>query len=192
MNVEVKVWDWVVRSFHWSLVLGFVVAYLSGESWEGLHVWAGYFILGLLLVRMVWGVTGTHYARFSSFMFSPKTVVHYLKGLRKLQARRYLGHSPAGAMMVFLLLFLLFATSFSGLAYYAAEDQAGPLVSLFAGMSENRLEMLEEIHEWLANLTVLAVVLHIAGVIFSSFLHNENLPRAMVTGMKKQGERESE
>ncbi len=185
MATEIKVWDPVVRVFHWSLVLSFAVAYISGEEWESLHVLAGYFILGLLAIRIVWGLVGPHYARFSSFIYSRETTLAYLKGLTKFQADRYLGHNPAGAAMVFALLFLILVTSITGLAYYGAEDHAGPMASLMSGVSGVGMEILEEVHELAANLTVLAVFAHIAGVIFSSFLHNENLPRAMVTGRKK-------
>lgn len=186
MSKEVTVWDPLIRVFHWSLVAGFTVAYLSGEGWGALHVIAGYIVLGLVGFRLVWGLIGPGYARFSGSFYSPLTTIAYLKELKQFRAARYLGHNPAGAAMIFMLLFLLLGTSVSGLAYYGAEDHAGPLASSFSGVSEATMGMLEEVHEVFANITLLAVILHIAGVVFSSFLHNENLPRAMVTGRKKR------
>ena len=78
---QVKVWDILVRSFHWSLVTLFVLCYLSGDDLETLHVYLGYAIVILLAVRIVWGVIGTRYARFSNFIYSWKTLKHYGAGL---------------------------------------------------------------------------------------------------------------
>ncbi|MCG8049154.1 MAG: cytochrome B, partial [Candidatus Thiodiazotropha endolucinida] len=97
---EIKVWDPLVRLFHWSLVGAFAVAWLTEDEWMGLHANAGYLIAALLLFRLVWGVLGTHYARFTDFVKSPPTVVAYLRDLVQLRAERTLGHNPAGGAMI--------------------------------------------------------------------------------------------
>jgi cytochrome b len=182
---EVLVWDPLVRVFHWSLVASFTIAYLSGEGWEGLHTWAGYTVAGLIAVRLVWGFVGTRYARFSDFVRGPGAVMDYLKELRRLDAPRHLGHNPAGGAMIVALLLLVVLTALSGVALLGAEEGAGPLAGVMAHTAHFWEEALEETHEVLANLTVLLVVLHVTGVVLSSFLHNENLVRAMVTGRKR-------
>lgn len=188
---NVKVWDPFVRIFHWSLVAAFAVAYLSGEGedeWLGLHSIAGYTVLGLILVRLVWGIIGTRYARFSSFVYRPSAVAGYLKQLLLLQPPRYLGHNPAGGLMIIALLAFLMLTSVFGLAAYGAEEGAGPLAGMFAGTSENWAHALGEVHEFFANFTLFLVVFHVAGVVVSSLLHRENLVRAMFTGYKRAEE----
>lgn len=182
---EIKVWDPLVRIFHWSLVLLFAISYLSAEEWDSLHIYAGYSIAGLILFRLLWGIIGTRYARFTEFVKSPATVMAYLKDLIHGRARRYIGHNPAGAAMILALLGLLSGTIFSGLVLLATDGQ-GPLAnSFFNAWSE---DLIEEIHEFFANGTLLFIGLHIAGVIVSSMLHKENLIRAMWTGRKQQEE----
>ncbi|MEJ2687316.1 MAG: cytochrome b/b6 domain-containing protein, partial [Gammaproteobacteria bacterium] len=123
-TTEVKVWDPLVRVFHWTLVIAFFTAYFTEEDLLQVHTLAGYTVLGLIAVRFVWGLVGTRYARFSSFVFRPGTVIAYVKDVVALRARRYLGHNPAGGAMVVLLLVSLLVTTFSGMAIYAAEHQA--------------------------------------------------------------------
>ncbi len=182
----VKVWDPLVRIFHWSLVAGFSTAYLSGEV-EGLtlHVWSGYLVGGLVLFRWLWGLLGTEHARFRDFIFSPAVVVAYTRDLLHHQARRYLGHNPLGGAMVVALLVLLSLVTVTGLVVYAAKEASGPLAGLMSGTPEWLGDMTEEIHEFFSNLTLLLVGLHIAGVVVSSVLHRENLVRAMITGRKR-------
>jgi len=122
----VKVWDLGVRVFHWSLVLLFVISYLSGDEQETLHTWSGYAIVALLVFRIIWGFVGTKYARFSDFIYSPGEVLAYLKSLSVRSPKHYLGHNPAGGWMVIALLASLSLTTFSGLKLYAA-DGHGPL-----------------------------------------------------------------
>lgn len=188
---DTKVWDPLVRIFHWSLVATFAIAYLSGEGedeWLSLHSIAGYTIMGLILVRLIWGVIGTPYARFSSFIYRPSAVVAYLKQLLLLRPPRYLGHNPAGSVMIIALLVSLVLTSVSGLVIYGAEENAGPLAGMLAGTSESQAHALGEVHEFFANLTLFLVVFHVVGVVVSSVLHHENLVRAMVTGYKRTEE----
>jgi cytochrome b len=124
-----KVWDPIVRIGHWILVTGFLLAYFIEAEDETLtvHVWAGYVVAAVVLVRIVWGLVGSQHARFVDFIFSPKAAVVYLRDLFLGSARRYIGHSPAGAAMIFLLLISLTAITWSGLMVYAYEDQQDPL-----------------------------------------------------------------
>ena len=181
----IKVWDLLIRIFHWSLVGFFTLAYLTeGEDeWMTIHSYAGYSILILLVFRLLWGVIGTHNARFSNFVTRPKEVLVYLKGLIAGNAKDYIGHNPAGAMMIVALIASIAITGFSGMALYAT-DGHGPLAtSFFATWPEGAIK---EVHEFFANFTVFLVVIHVGGVIVSSLLHKENLVRAMVTGKKQR------
>ncbi len=183
---RVKVWDVAVRLFHWSLAAAFFVAYLSSEEWQSLHVLAGYGVAGLIAFRVIWGLIGTRHARFGDFVYRPHTVLGYLKDLVRLRHRRYLGHNPAGGSMVLALLVSLTVTALSGMAVYGAEEGAGPLAFAFAGSGEFWEEIIEGVHEFFANLTLVLVGLHVGGVIAESLLHRENLIRAMWTGYKRE------
>ncbi len=180
----IKVWDPLVRIFHWSLVAGFFVAYLTEDDFMSLHVWAGYLVGALVAVRIVWGFVGPRYARFSDFVRSPGEVIAYLKAELAGHARRYLGHNPAGGAMVVALLLSLALTVITGLVTYGGAECAGPLAGSLCSSGNEVAELGEEVHEFFANLTLLLVVLHVAGVVFSSRLHGENLVHAMLTGRK--------
>jgi cytochrome b len=187
---EVRVWDPLVRIFHWSLVAAFATAFIVEDDLLAVHVWAGYLVLALVAVRLVWGVIGTHHARFTDFVRSPRTVLAYLGDALRLRAGRYLGHNPAGGAMVVALLLLVAATGLCGLALYGAQELSGPLAPLMGGLSPAWGEALEETHEVLANLTLAFIVAHVAGVIFSSLSHRENLVWSMFTGRKRASESE--
>lgn len=177
-----NVWDLPLRIFHWLLVLAFTVAYLTEEELLDIHVWAGYLVFGLLLFRLVWGFIGNQYSRFSSFLCTPAASITYIKDVIALKPKRYLGHNPAGAAMIALLLLSLLITTVSGFAVYGADQGAGPLAGIIG--SENE-KIWETVHELFANFTLALVLAHIAGVIIESVIHKESLAKAMVTGKKK-------
>ncbi|PIP02624.1 MAG: cytochrome b [Zetaproteobacteria bacterium CG12_big_fil_rev_8_21_14_0_65_54_13] len=196
---SIKVWDISIRLFHWSLVIFFVIAYITGEvETETLHAWAGYVIIALLVYRLVWGLIGSCYARFSDFIYSPAAIRDYLKSLITLHPKHYPGHNPAGGLMVILLLLGLMATSWSGLKAYEAEGKGPLAVSTISltiptaqaddwkhGKYQGRGDdFWEEAHEACVSFMLLLIVLHLGGVAVSSLLHRENLVRAMVTGRK--------
>ncbi|ODS03757.1 cytochrome B [Methyloceanibacter marginalis] len=181
-QAQIRVWDPFVRVFHWTLLAAFTVAYLV-EDPHIVHVWSGYVIAGLILARVVWGFAGSRHARFSDFVYRPMTTFAYIRDLLLMRGKRYLGHSPAGGYMILLLLVMLAATGIAGLIVYGGEEQAGPLAGM---VSKATAENFEEIHEVLANITLALIVVHVAAVIFASFAHRENLPRAMVTGWKRR------
>jgi len=207
----VKVWDPVVRIGHWVLVAAFFTAYFTEEDLLAQHVWAGYAVAGVVLLRILWGFIGSEHARFRDFLYSPVQALQYLGRLATHRARRYIGHSPAGAVMIFALLASLAVTTFSGLEIYAIEENAGPLAAMVAaeppsliaaaradgrgdedsdagaaGGSEAAEEFWENIHEASANFTVVFVLLHIAGVLAASVSHRENLVKSMLTGRKRR------
>jgi len=179
---RVKVWDPLVRVFHWTLVTAFAVAFLTEDEWLDLHVLAGYTVLGLVGVRLAWGVVGTRHARFGDFVRGPSVVLGYARDVLRGRARRYLGHNPAGGAMIVALLVFLALTVLTGLFAYGASELAGPFAGMFG--DPRWVGPLEEAHELLANLTLLLAGVHVAGVVASSLLHRENLVRAMVTGTK--------
>ncbi len=186
MNSQhVKVWDPFVRVFHWTLVGAFAIAYLTEDDFLTLHTWAGYIALGLVLSRVFWGLVGTRYARFSSFVFPPWKVWSYIKDKLFLRAPRYMGHNPAGGAMIVFLLASVYVTALTGLVLYGAEESAGPLASLSSSLGNDWGEAFEEVHEFFANFTLLLVFIHVAGVLVESLIHHENLVQAMWTGYKR-------
>lgn len=181
---RIKVWDPVVRIGHWTLVIAFFTAYFTEDDFLTAHVWAGYVIGAVVCVRLIWGFIGSENARFKNFLRSPSATITYLSDLVRKRSKRYVGHNPAGAAMILTLLIFLAGTVFSGVVLYGMEEGAGPLASWLTA-SADREELWEEIHEIFANLTLLLVGLHIAGMLFSSRVHRENLVKAMFTGRKR-------
>ena len=168
---KILVWDAPVRVFHWLMVLSFFGAYLSAESerWRLLHVTLGYTLGGLVAFRIVWGLLGTRYARFSQFVRGPQAVMRYGKTLLHGKPAHAVGHNPAGAVAIVLLLLLGVGVVASGWAIY--NDTGGKLA--------------EELHDITGNLMLLLVGVHVVGVGVASWLHRENLVRAMVSGQKE-------
>lgn len=181
---QIKVWDPLVRFFHWALVSAFIIAYITEEDFLSIHSWAGYLILSLLCIRFVWGFIGTRYARFSDFAYSTSNIVQFLKDTLRLNAKRYLGHNPAGGAMVFLLMFSLLITTVSGVVLLGAEEQAGPVALWFTQPESKWADILEEVHEFFANFSVFLVFVHVAGVLVESLIHKENLVSSMINGFK--------
>jgi cytochrome b len=190
----IKVWDPLVRIFHWMLVIAFFTAYATGEDSHEVHEWMGYTVLGLVVFRVLWGFVGPAHARFSDFVRGPVEVLRNLKDVILMHPKRYLGHGPAGGAMVVLLLAMLAATTVTGIITDESGEQAGPKAAVTASPHEagagkeaehDEDSAIEEVHEVLANVTLALVLLHIAGVILASFAHRENLVASMFTGRKR-------
>lgn len=168
---KILVWDLPTRIGHWLLASSFAVAWFSGDSeeWRLYHVAAGYIMAAVLLFRIFWGVAGTRYARFSSFLFSPRQVVSYLSGLTRGRPAHWVGHNPAGSYAIYLLILLGLGVIASGIAVYF----------------EIGAEWLEGAHDLLSEAMLAVVAVHVAGVAVSSLLHRENLVRSMLLGYKQ-------
>ncbi|MEQ8390187.1 MAG: cytochrome b/b6 domain-containing protein [Thalassospira sp.] len=170
--MPVKVWDPFVRLFHWGLAASFAIAWVTADEWDSLHHWAGYAAAALIGLRLVWGLIGTRYARFTQFIKRPSETKQYLGDILQGRERRYVGHNPAGAAMIVALLLAMSGCALTGWMY---------TTDAFWGV-----DWVEETHEFLANGLLALVLLHIAGVILASLRHHENLIRAMITGRKRR------
>lgn len=169
-----RVWDRVVRSFHWALVLSFATAWLTRHSSEDIHHWAGYAAAALIALRLVWGILGTPYARFSQFVRGPAAVLSYLCAMLSGREARHIGHNPAGGAMVVALIAVMSATALTGWLM---------TMDAFFGVP-----WVEAAHSLAAHGLLLLVLVHIGGVTLASFRHRENLVRAMITGRKREAE----
>ncbi|MEC4720228.1 cytochrome b/b6 domain-containing protein [Noviherbaspirillum sp. CPCC 100848] len=180
---KVRVWDLPVRLFHWALAVLIVAAVVTqnigGNAMEW-HFRAGYSILALLAFRIVWGLIGPRYARFSSFIYGPSTIVGYVRGGKEALKRKYLGHNPLGSLSVFALLGAVLAQAVSGL--YANDDIAseGPLVKF---ISKDLSDQITWFHKDVsATLIYILVAMHILAIIFYHVRRRQNLVKPMLTG----------
>jgi cytochrome b len=167
-----RVWDPIVRLFHWGLVLSFGVAWFTSHSWPDVHQAAGYVAAGLIGMRLLWGFLGSPYARFSQFVRDPRSVLGYLLAMTSGSEPRYIGHNPAGGAMILALMAAMAATAVTG--WMMTTDT-------FFGV-----EWVESAHGLVAHLLLLLVSIHVCGVVIASLRHNENLAWAMVTGQKRE------
>lgn len=167
---RILVWDAPTRLFHWLLALSFIGAYLTAESeqWRLVHITLGYTMAALVGFRLVWGMVGTRYARFASFIRSPAATLRYLTSIMRGRPEHHIGHNPAGALAIIALLLMACALAGTGWATY--NDVGG--------------DWLDELHEGIANAMLALVGIHVLAVFASSWLHRENLVGAMISGRK--------
>lgn len=168
---SIMVWDMPVRVFHWLLVICFAGAWLSSESerWAMIHYAFGYTACLLVFIRLIWGLIGTRYARFSQFLKSPKAVLEHFMAMLRGHPHHDVGHNPAGGLVMFALMLLILLIGLTG--YLSVKEFLGNFAS--------------EAHEVVANLVLGLVIVHIIAAIGMSVIERQNLVRSMVTGKKK-------
>lgn len=169
---RIRVWDPLVRIFHWTVALGTVANLTVLRNVEDPHIYLGYAMVGALTVRLVWGFVGKGHARFSAFVPGPKTLAQYGSALIARREPRYVGHNPAGAVMMLVLMILVAGMGVTGWMMGSDQFWGEPWV--------------EELHETLANIIIGAAVLHVLAALVESVRHKENMPWSMVTGYKRQ------
>jgi len=171
----VKVWDQFVRVAHWTLAACVLTAWLTGEikarSGQLVHEWTGYAALAVIALRVVWGWTGSRYARFAQFVVRPSRALQYARAVLRRSEPRYLGHNPLGAWMIIALLATAALASLSG--WLSITDR-------FWGVA-----WVQDVHEVLSDALIVLIALHVAGVVYTSVHHGENLIAAMLNGSKR-------
>lgn len=167
------IWDIPTRFFHWAFALSILLAFGFGKfapehsAWFSLHMFFGA-LAGILLVwRLVWGIAGSKHVRFGALVFSPARVFEYFASVFKGQGQYFAGHNPGGALSVWIMFVLAFASVFTGLSMG------------FLG------ETFEEVHEVTTMLLIGVVIFHVTGVILATFMHGEGYIGAMFTGKKR-------
>ncbi len=167
----VRVWDPVVRLFHWCLATSIALAWITSTSRDAIHNDFGYAAAFLVAVRLLWGLFGPRYARFSQFCRHPLRVLGYLRDIVAGREARHIGHNPAGGAMVVVLLTMISVTAFTG--WMMTTDA-------YFGV-----DWVQIVHKLCAEVVIALVAAHLCGVVLASFRHRENLVKAMVTGRKR-------
>lgn len=185
MSKKIRIWDLPTRSFHWLLVLlmafSFVTAQIGG-SWMRWHFYSGYAILSLITFRILWGFLGGRYARFSSFLFSPKQILQYLRNAPN--AVKTLGHNPVGSLSVFALIGFVGLQAVTGLFSNDDISEEGPLVRFVSNATSNWFTSIHHLNE---KLLVVLVLTHVGAVLFYLLRKKENLIKPMISGDKEAG-----
>jgi cytochrome b len=186
MAVEERrlVWDLPLRLFHWLLVLSLGALWLTGElGFDGMpyHMYVGYWTLGLIVFRIIWGFVGPRHARFSNFLAGPASIWRYAKGLAAGTMIQSVGHNPLGGVSVIVMLVLVGFQVATGL--FATDDivWAGPYNG---AVSAETAEKLTSWHHLNFNIILAAVALHIMAISFYFLVKKQNLIGAMLHGKK--------
>lgn len=166
------VWDPVVRLFHWIVVAGCLLDLFVLDDGKTAHRFVGYLVAMALMVRILWGFVGVGHARFSDFVPSPAGLTRYLRALLLGKEPRFVGHNPAGAVVMLTLMGLLAAVSITGWLL---------TLDVYFGS-----EILENFHTAIANAILVLAITHAAAALFESWRHKENLVWSMVTGRKRE------
>jgi cytochrome b len=144
------------------------------------HYRFGYCVLTLLLFRLIWGIVGGKWSRFTSFIYTPTHILRYLKG--QGDPSHSVGHSPLGAFSVFGMLTLLLAQVSTGLISDDEISAAGPLTKF---VSNATVSLASGYHTTIGKtLVIFLVIMHIAAVLFYFYKKRENLIKPMLHGDK--------
>lgn len=169
---RVGVWDPVVRIGHWLLVVSIAAAWLTRHGFGLWHEVIGYLSLAVIGMRLVWGFAGSAHARFGNFIRGPRATMAYASRTLRGEEPRYAGHNPLGAWMIVLLMTMVVLVGASGWLY---------TTDRYWG-----IEWVETTHRILSNTLFALIAVHIAGVIYASVRHRENLIGAMLHGRKRE------
>ena len=175
-----RVYDWPTRILHWLFAGSFVAAFFIAKSFDDesayfpVHMLLGLALVGVVSLRVVWGFIGSRYARFSSFRLRPADLVTYLKNMLGGKGERFLGHNPASSWAAITMMALTLALGITGYLMTAVGNQ----------------ELIEEVHELLANAFFVVVVAHVAGVLLHTMIHRDWIGLSMIHGGKRPVEQE--
>jgi cytochrome b len=197
MTQQLYVWDFPTRLFHWLLVAAICAQYLTAEILDDAvqwHFYGGYFILGLVIFRVLWGIWGAYYARFNQFVHTPQATWHYAKslsGMKSLSGTRpsehiyvpSIGHNPLGAYSIIFILSILLTQSISGLFITDEIFHDGPY---YSAVSESTRDVMNWLHHQGFNAILLFLALHLSAILIYKIFKKQNLVASMLHGKKQQ------
>lgn len=177
-------WDVPTRAFHWLLALSLCGSWATAEAgfeWIDTHNLLGYFAIGLVLFRLLWGVFGTRYARFANFIKGPRKVLSAIPALFSRHPAEHVGHNPIGGWSV--MLFLVLVSVQAGTGLFISDDvmHVGPYNHV---ISSSLAGQLAQIHH--LNFTALQVfvAIHILAIVWYRFGKSTRLVGPMLSGKK--------
>ncbi len=174
------IYDLPTRIFHWLFSSLFVVAFLITKTIDdenplfSYHMLAGLILGQLVILRIIWGFIGTRYARFSSFALKPSELIEYFKAILSGDKKKWIGHNPASSWGALVMLGSALFLAISGIL-----------------MTSGYKKLFEDAHEIVANVFLITVLLHIAGILLHSFRHQDAIALAMINGKKSGSERDT-
>lgn len=173
-KTNVQVYDWPVRLFHWVFAGLFIAAFFIAKVFEDdstqypYHMMLGFTLAVAVLLRILWGIFGTRYARFSSFELNIRELLGYMKSLFSTPGKIFTGHNPASSWAALVMMLCALGLAATGYFMVTADK-----------------EDWEDIHELFANAFVIAAIAHVAGVVYHTIRHKDPIGLSMVTGKKK-------
>lgn len=184
MTNKLLVWDLPVRLFHWLLVISLLSSWYTSDGERGLidyHLKIGYFILGLILFRITWGIFGTHYARFVQFIPTKTELQNYLKKSKQEKGYTTVGHNPLGGLMVVFMLSLMLSQAISGLFMNDDVFTTGPY---YESASSSVQKVMSFIHHNVFDVILIVSALHIGAIFYYLLAKKINLIVPMISGYK--------
>jgi cytochrome b len=164
------VWNLGVRLLHWTLAGAMITSFVTHDNVGRVHEWAGYVALAAATVRVVLGFAASGYWRFSQFVHGLKVTLAYARSVWQHKELRYLGHNPLGGWMVLVMLADAIGAGLTG--WLSTTDR-------FWGVA-----WVADLHGVLGKALPPLLLLHVAGAVFTSWRHRENLVAAMLHGRK--------
>ena len=180
------IWSLPTRIFHWSLVVFMIITWLSADDdFLQIHSAFGYAIAVLIIFRLLWGVFGPKFSRFSDFNFKLDKVLEFIRDLLSFKRKKkYLGHNPISSIIMFLMIISTFIITITGILALGIQEAKG----YFAFLNQTflkELELFEELHEFSANILLLFIFIHLSGVLTDRLIHKEDETlKSIITGYK--------
>ncbi len=188
--MKTYVWTLPTRIFHTLLVIFVLSAYITAE-WDdflSLHVALGSALGILVLYRLVWGVIGPKYSKFSDFHLNKIALKEYIFSIFNPK-KEYIGHNPAAGFTMVGIIIVLLLLTITGFLTYGIQENRGVFAFLHSSFFKD-MELFEEIHEFLGTTLWVLIAAHISGVLVDRFLHAKHgTLNSIVSGYKNiQGE----
>jgi cytochrome b len=183
-TADLRVWDLPVRVLHWLLAIGIGVCWWTGlHNQLQYHLYSGYAILWIVLMRLYWGLVGSSTARFVNFVQGPKAILDYASTLHRRDTPHAHGHNALGAVSILLMLGLVLAVVVLGLFAVDVDGlYSGPLSSYVTFKQGRHLAHLH--YHWF-NILLWVIGLHLAAVAFYFLYKRHNLIGPMISGKRR-------